>query len=222
MGVLRIQKGGGINNFIIQTLWDDTSKIILDRYFQNYSFDGHLKQKNISCYPPFLNKKQIFLLWIMIILLIMMLAVALFLVFRKYGLISMVDMTVSSIFLGFLVRFFDMVLDLKIVTLYVLSLLVFFLINFWRNYKIKKQNIDLSSDTNFMIRKQLYQHINKTINLYNFSIATLMTIMFFLIPSFHQGIMLILMTCGVIFFQQNFLWNNWIGYFTVKELNKNQ
>jgi len=218
LGVLRVQKGGGINNFIVQTLWDDTSKIILDQYFQNYSFEGHLTQKNISCYPSFFHGKQMQILWIMIFLLIMMLAVALFLIFRKYGIISLVDMTLSAMFLGFLIRFFDMVLDLKVIILYVLANIFFFLINFWRNNKIFKQNIDLTSDTNFMIRKQLYQYIHKTINFYNISIATFMTVLFFLIPAFHQGIMVILMACAVIFFQQNFLWNNWIGYFTVKEL----
>jgi hypothetical protein len=219
LGLLRIQKGGGANNFIIQTLWDDNSKILLSNYFNNHTFEGVLIERGIHCYPPTISIKQVKIIYMMVILLILMLAMALFLIFKRYGAIGAIDMVASCALLAFLIRFFDMILDLKLITIFLFSCCVFFLINFWRNYKIKQQNIPLINDTNVMIRKQLYQYLNKVINFYNFIIGTVMTILYFTVPSFQQGVMVFLMTHGVIFLTQNFFWNNWILYYTVQDIS---
>jgi hypothetical protein len=220
LGLLKIQKGGGVNNFIIQTLWDDNTKMILDKYFNNYSFEGNLILKNIIMEPPLLKNNSLKLLLIAILLLVILLAVALFFSF-SYGFISALDLISSTMFLIFLIRFFDLVFDLRIIFMMIFFIVFLFFINCWRNFKIKNQNLSLVNDNNLMIRKQLYQSINKIINFYNLGVFSVILPLFLIVDNFSEGFKIILMANIIIFCSQNFFWNNWILYYTVKELNKN-
>jgi hypothetical protein len=216
-GLLNIQKGGGVNNFIVQVLFDENSKIILNKYLTQGSFEGQLIMvDNPEIIPGKITHQQLKAIIVMILLLIILVAIAFMILYRRKGYVSAVDLIIGVLFNGFIIRFFDLIFDIRLIIFFILGVLSMICLSFWRHYKINQQNIMVENDDNFMMRKQLYKYFNKMITGIGLGLGFLMLILYFLIGEWRQGILSILITIITILINHNLLWRNWILFYSVE------